>query len=149
MDSRIPPIIDAELACAAEMRQHADWMQQITRLAGRYFEHGYTVAWEASVRATIDHAATVEQRAQRIDRDWVQAGEHSTFCRRQPYFAACTPWCRVNEASVSERVLFGETQTIAAFPIARAAPTPPPAPEPPEPKPEEPKKDRFDLIELE
>lgn len=127
MDARIIPVIDALLASAEEMKQHAEWVQIVMQRFQSQWVPGEYAANIAIAQGIADHANLHYRRIETIERVWLERGEHSRLCG-----ISCAGWCRAGE------------------PAPPPAPVAAPRPAPVEPKKEEqPRSDRFSLIELE
>lgn len=142
MDPRLPSILETFIACSREMKQHCEWMEGMLRTFQRYMEPGVYIANLNAAQATRDHAHMLEARAQKIEGEWIQPGDHSLWCGQPDNRLSCVPWCRKGEVSSTPPPVPRAFTTLAT-------PDAMPALTPETPKPDEPKPDRFTLIELE
>lgn len=138
MDARIIPVIDALLASAEEMKQHAEWVQIVMQRFQSQWVPGEYAANIAIAQGIADHADLHYRRIETIERTWLERGDHSRLCGTYgpSRGGGCAGWCRHFEQ--------------APAPVPPPTPRPAAAPAPVESKKEEqPRSDRFSLIELE
>lgn len=144
MDARIPPLLDALLASAEEMKQHAEWVEIVLARVQFQFTSGEYTANLAIAQGIRNHAEMHYRRIERIEREWLERGDHSKLCDPMRWgpggvsgiARGCTGWCRANEP----------LPVVVPVVVPVVAPK---APQLPKTEDESAKQDRFSLIELE